>query len=175
MDKSTHTLLDIGSWSNDVSWELYATSVLPPADLCSAVMCVAIRDNKVILARSERGWGMLGGHIEGDETFEETLYREALEEGGFIIDSHTLFAVRKIISRRPIPHQQEGRTYPYPVSYIPYYVAVTDKELLKPTGEEILENGSFILNDLPALKTRDQRTIEAGWRTLQGSPEPKYT
>jgi 8-oxo-dGTP pyrophosphatase MutT (NUDIX family) len=172
MDSSTHTLIERGSWSDDIAWELYATSVLPPAELCSAVMCVAFSDDKVVLARSERGWGMLGGHLEDNETLEDALYREAMEEGGFAIDSYELFAVRKIISRRPIPHQQPGKTYPFPVSYLPYYVATTRSAIIAPSGEEIIESASFTLDDLPSLKTRDLKTIEAGWNhrnTLQPS------
>ncbi|MDN5274338.1 MAG: hypothetical protein JWP06_239 [Candidatus Saccharibacteria bacterium] len=163
MNKSTHTLLETGSWNNDISWELYTTSVLPPIELCSAVMSVAIYDNKIVLARSERGWGMLGGHIEANETLEDALRREALEEGGFIIDTYRLFAVRKIISRRPIPHQQEGRTYPHPIGYLPYYWATTKDGLMLPTGEEIIESNSFDMREIPSLKTRDLATIEAGW------------
>jgi len=164
MNKSTHTLLATGAWSEDITWELYATSVLPPVELCSAVMCVAIRNDSIILTRSERGWGMLGGHIENDETLDEALYREALEEGGFVIDSHHLFAVRKITSTRPIPHQQEGKTYPHPIGYLPYYVATTKQELQSPTGDEIIESNGFAIHEIDLLKTRDQPTIEAGWK-----------
>jgi 8-oxo-dGTP pyrophosphatase MutT (NUDIX family) len=126
-------------------------------------MSVAIRNGKIVLTRSARGWGMLGGHIEAGETLEDTLRREALEEGGFTIDTYRLFAVRKIISRRPIPHQQEGRTYPHPVGYLPYYWATTKHDLMPPTGEEIIESSSFTIQEIPSLNTRDQATIKAGW------------
>jgi 8-oxo-dGTP pyrophosphatase MutT (NUDIX family) len=172
MDKSTHTLFDAGSWSDDITWELYTTSVLPPIELCSAVMCVAISDGKVVLTRSERGWGMLGGHIEAGETLEDALRREALEEGGFTIDTHRLFAVRKITSRRPIPHQQEGRTYPHPIGYLPYYWATTNHDLKHPTGEEIIESSSFDIAEVPLLRTRDQIVIDAGWTAYNTQRQP---
>jgi 8-oxo-dGTP pyrophosphatase MutT (NUDIX family) len=172
MDKSTHTLLETGSWGDDISWELYTTSILPPVELCSAVMAVAISNDKIVLTRSERGWGMLGGHIESGENFEDALRREALEEGGFIIDTYRLFAIRKIISRRPIPHQQEGRTYPHPISYLPYYWATTKYDLKPPTGEEIIESCSFNIQQIPSLSTRDQATIEAGWTAYNNQHHP---
>src|SRR4051812_39205741 len=112
-----------GSWGENVSWELYETSILPPLELCTAVMCVAVTGKKIVLACSERGWGMLGGHIEHGETLEAALRREALEEGGFAIERYGLFAVRKITAKvegdgRP------GMTYPFPTSYMTYYWAV---------------------------------------------------
>jgi 8-oxo-dGTP diphosphatase len=94
-------LIEVGSWSENTSWELYKSPSLPSSTLCTAVMCVAIKDGKVVLARSQRGWGMLGGHIEDGETLEEALRREALEEGGFVIERYSPFAVRKISSLTP--------------------------------------------------------------------------
>ena len=152
----------VGDWGEHVSWELYEASTLPPAELCTAVMCVAVSDGKVVLACSERGWGMLGGHIEAGETLDAALMREALEEGGFIIDRHQLFAVRKITAKIQAS-KRPGITYPFPTSYMTYYWATTSKPLQAPTGEEILESGSFALDELGALKSADQIVIEAGW------------
>lgn len=106
MNKDNHII--VGKWGDDIQWELYATLALPPAELCTAVMCVAISDNKVVLACSERGWGMLGGHIEDGESLESALYREALEEGGFIIEEYRLFAVRKITATKSAPSSRKG-------------------------------------------------------------------
>jgi 8-oxo-dGTP diphosphatase len=156
-----------GDWGESVVWELYGTDVPPPTELTTAVMCVAIVNGKIVLARSERGWGMLGGHIEDSETPEDALRREALEEGGFLVDQHQLFAVRKVTSRVPMPHQQPGKNYPFPTSYLVYYWATT-KQLLQPlTGTEILESRSFALEEIAALGVPDQPVIEAGWRAYE--------
>ncbi|HSX01742.1 MAG TPA: NUDIX hydrolase [Candidatus Saccharimonadia bacterium] len=156
-------LIITGNWGENVSWELYEASGLPPAELCTAVMCVAIANEKIVLACSERGWGMLGGHIEDGETLDAALRREALEEGGFIIRQHKLFAVRKITAKIQAS-QRPGKSYPFPVSYMTYYWATTDESLQKPTGEEIIESGSFSIEEIGELRTPDQPVIEAGWK-----------
>jgi len=158
-----NTLIATGDWGKNISWELYETSELPPAELCTAVMCVAIADGKIVLACSERGWGMLGGHIEDGETLDAALRREALEEGGFTIKNYALFAVRKITATVQTS-QRPGKKYPFPVSYMAYYWATTDQPLRPPTGEEILESASFTLNEISRLTTPDQPVIETGWR-----------
>jgi 8-oxo-dGTP pyrophosphatase MutT (NUDIX family) len=161
------TLLGTGNWSDNLHWELYQTTQLPPAELCTAVMCVAIADGKIVLARSTRGWGMLGGHIEDGETLEDALRREALEEGGFTIGHTRLFAVRKITAQKPAPHQQAGKSYPFPTSYIAYYWATTDTPLHVVTGSEILESRSVTLAEVHTLDTPDEPVIVAGWNAHQ--------
>jgi NADH pyrophosphatase NudC (nudix superfamily) len=155
-------LIATGNWGENVTWELYDASDFPPVELCTAVMCVAITDGKIVLACSERGWGMLGGHIEDGETLDMALHREALEEGGFIIQQYELFAVRRITAKVQ-SSQRPGKSYPFPVSYMTYYWATTDGPLQKPTGEEIIESGSFGIDEIGELKTPDQPVIEIGW------------
>ncbi len=156
------TIIATGEWGKNISWKLCQTSTPPSAELCTAVMCVAIADEKIVLACSERGWGMLGGHIEEGESLDDALRREAVEEGGFIIDQHKLFAVRKITAKIPEP-ARSGKNYPFPTSYIAYYWATTSRPLQAPTGEEILESGSFRRDEVGRLHTPDQPAIEAGW------------
>lgn len=163
MTKMVDSLIASGIWGENISWELQRASNLPPAELCTAVMCVAIAENKIVLARSERGWGMLGGHIEDGESLDDALFREAREEGGFNIDRYKPFAVRKITAKTPVPNRT-GTSYPFPTSYIVYYWATTTDPIMNPTGEEIIESGSFTLSDIDALNTPDKPIIEAGWR-----------
>jgi len=166
MTNADKKLIETGNWGENVTWKLYETTALPPAELCTAVMCVAVCDGKIVLACSERGWGLLGGHIEDDESLESALHREAKEEGGYAIDQFQLFAVRQMTSTTEVPHQRSGKNYPFPTSYMAYYWATTSQPLETPTGEEIIESGSFGVDELAALGTPDRLVIEAGWRVF---------
>lgn len=56
-----------------------------PYDLCKQVYGVCFYNNDIVITKSSgvktgNGWGLVGGHIEKGETFEETLIREVQEE-----------------------------------------------------------------------------------------------
>jgi len=164
----------IGTWSENLRWELYLSASLPPAKLCNAVLCVAILNNdRIVLARTKRGWGMLGGHIEENETIERALVRELYEEGGYTPEHYTPFAYRKIIAKHPEPHQQPGKLYPFPVSYIPFFLATTTKATVQPTGPEVLASQSFSIKELAGLQSGDQKVIELGWEFYKNN-QPSY-
>jgi len=164
-------IVDTGTWTwgdESVGWELYRASTLPNPEDCTAAFCVAItRENKIVLEREVRGWGMLGGHIDDDENIEQALARECLEEGGFIVHSPTLFGYRKIIAQKPVTHPTPGKAYPFPISYIAYYYALSVAELTKPTEQEVLEVGAFTLTEIAALNIPDFSTIQLGWDSYQ--------
>lgn len=69
------TLVNRGSWSwgdEGVEWELHLSSAIPKPKDCTAAFYVAItKDDKIVLGREERGWGMIGGHIDDEETIEQ--------------------------------------------------------------------------------------------------------
>lgn len=163
--------IDAGVWSwgdESVEWELYLSSTLPKIEDCTAAFCVAIvQGNRIVLEREERGWGMIGGHIDEGETIKQALARECLEEGGFIVNMPVLFGYRKIIASKPIAHPTPGRAYPFPISYIAYYYAQSDVLLVKPMEEEVLEVGTFTLKEIEALGTSDFGTIKLGWEAYQ--------
>jgi 8-oxo-dGTP pyrophosphatase MutT (NUDIX family) len=156
-----------GAWGGDIKWELYVSQKLPPTELITAVFCVAIDSNdEIVLARSERGWGLLGGHIEDGEELDVALVREAQEEGGFNPDNPQMFAYRKITASKPKPHQNPDKQYSFPTSYLTYYWATTASPISQFTGTEIIESTSFTLDEVKSLNTPDLPIIELGYKSF---------
>lgn len=160
-----------GQWDSNTQWRLHETAELPPAALCTAVFCVALTtEAEIVLARSARGWGLVGGHIEPGETAFQALARESLEEGGFTPDNPQLFGVMEITSQQPVLRQHSSTTrYPFPRSYQLYYHATAAKPLAKPTGEEIMESQIFSLEAARELHTPDYPIAELGYVAYQQS------
>jgi 8-oxo-dGTP pyrophosphatase MutT (NUDIX family) len=170
MSNNNRTLIDTGTWvwgDESVQWELHSSATIPELDKCTAAFCVAITQDKILLEREERGWGMLGGHIDVGESIEQALERECLEEGGFTIKDPILFGYRKIIATKPVNHPNPAMAYPFPISYIAYYYATNDKALSKPTEQEVLEVKSFTIGKIRSLDISDLSTITLGWDTYQ--------
>ena len=143
-----------GSWDDNQSWALYQDTTMPDPALCTAVYCLAIlpETEQVVLTRNHRGWEMLGGHIEPDETVEAALLRECLEEGGYTPEKYHLFGYRKITALKPAPHNQRpGSFYPFPHGYIPHFIATSTLPLAAPSGAEIYERKAFAFDELEAL------------------------
>lgn len=158
-------IFQTGQWGDHIEWALRLTSDEPTHELVTAVFCVAVTsDDKVVLARSERGWGLLGGHVEDNETIPEALVRESQEEGGFTPSNPMLFAVRELTSHKPTPHQNPDKHYPFPTSYLMYYWAATTSPIIEPTGAEILESRAFTIDEVRKLGTLDLPIIEAGYQ-----------
>jgi 8-oxo-dGTP pyrophosphatase MutT (NUDIX family) len=150
MVEGTEQLIESGSWGDNTSWEIYLSSMTPSIGLVTAVACVAISNtetNEVVLTRNQRGWEVLAGHIKEGESPLEALSREALEEGGFEISKTVPFGYRKITAlKRPGP-ESRAFNYPFPVSYIAYFLAYTERPLKAVTGEEIIESRAFSVID----------------------------
>ncbi len=170
MSNSKH-LIDSGVWagkSKSVQWQLYSSPQTPDISKCSAAFCVTLTpDNKIVLVRERRGWGMPGGHIEAGETIEQALTRECLEEAGFNVTYPVHFAHRKITATHPVPHPTPGAAYPFPISYIAYYYCVSDKPLLDHTEPDVQEVRAFTIEEIQSLDIADFSTILLGWNTYQ--------
>ncbi len=167
-DKAPHKLTE-GQWGDNVSWEFYLSDEMPDEQLCTAVFCLAVvtkNPERIVLARNQRGWEMLGGHLEPGENLEQAARREALEEGGFYISRFRPFGYRKVIAQTPIVNDHHGGYYP-PVGYIPHYVATTSQELVDPSGEEILEARVFSTESLPELEDSQAAIALAGLQAFR--------
>jgi NADH pyrophosphatase NudC (nudix superfamily) len=162
-------LIEKGTWTwgdEGVDWELHRASAIPvPAD-CTAAFCLAvIADNKIVLEReADRGWTMLGGHVEDGENIEQAVVRECLEEGGFVAVKPVLYGYRKITATKPVTHPTPGKSYPFPVSYIAYYYAQSDQELAAPSDDEVEEAKAFTIDEIRIMGISNISTVELGWQ-----------
>ncbi|MDH4330085.1 MAG: NUDIX domain-containing protein [Candidatus Moranbacteria bacterium] len=156
-----------GEWSENISWEFYLSASLPPCELCTAVFCVGVYQNQIMLTKTKRGWELPGGHIESGETIEQAMKRECKEEGGMEIEKFKLFGYRKIIAKCPIEIRDKKECYPFPVSYMPYYIGTTNISPEKFTGQEVIDNQLFSLDELDHLRTTQLTVIRAGFEELQ--------
>lgn len=170
-ERNPEALLDSGVWDNgNTTWELWRSSELPDPNLCTTVALVAVTSlalSRVVLAESRRGWGIIAGHIEPGETLDETVEREALEEGGFKVVRKRLFAYKKMHN---IVETERSRLRRYPkISYMPCYVSVNEDDPLQlPTGEEIIQREALSMDNPEAqerLKPEDLVIVKEGLRT----------
>lgn len=72
-------------WGEDTRAQFHAHTDIPDRQLTACMVIALTPEGRVALSRPARGWGILGGHIEGGETPEECIVREAMEEGGVSI------------------------------------------------------------------------------------------
>jgi len=149
-----------GSWNDNISWEFYISETLPPRDLCPAACCIAMYKDKFVLTRNHRGWEILGGHLEKGETIEDAFKREALEEGGFTAHRYKLFGYRKIMTKKKTKNDRNIE-YPFPISYNPHYIAISESEPCECSAEECFERGLFTIEEIEKLSIASFALIKA--------------
>lgn len=120
------------SWGENMPLDitLYLSSQPPPLTLVTSVRSVLFHDDSVLVVRDANNHFhiMPGGRREKNETIEETLRREVLEETGWTLDKLHLLGFMHLHHRASPPADYP---YPYPDFCWLIYVSQTDKFIPK--------------------------------------------
>ena len=119
--------------------ETYLAETLPTIELCTAAYAIVIKDKRLLhteLREGERPTKQLdipGGHLDRDETPEHGVVRETYEETGVRVKvvKPVGYMQVTILSEKP-----ENYRYPYPVSYMVFYLCEIVEETAFDGGEE---------------------------------------
>lgn len=149
---SNDILISTGQWSKEICWEFYLSSSVPTENLVTAVCCVVIYEQKIVIIRNRRGWELPGGKIKDNETPLEAIAREVQEETGFFITNLKNIGYKKIIPTSPVSNSEKpGTYYPFPYSFVLFFLSEAIKTANKKPTDEILEIKLAAYNEAIAL------------------------
>lgn len=119
--------------------ETWLSDELPPLELCTSSYALVFRDGALLQTdlregeRLTRSLDIPGGHIDEGEDPEQSAVREAFEETGVHVQMPKLVAYKKIIIYDSKPTEYR---YPYPVSYMLYYLCKVSEETVFKGSDE---------------------------------------
>ena len=126
--------------------------------------------NEITLAFSDNVYHFVGGHVEGNETLNETLIREVKEEAGIVLPNDNYkpyFKITQIFKDYP----SIGKTNKYEYYY---YVIKTDEvpnlNNINLTEEEINENFELRTFHLDEIESVLEETLNWGERNRRIAP-----
>jgi 8-oxo-dGTP diphosphatase len=134
-------------WGKGTEVKFKPLDKMVPTDQITSCFVFAVHEHKLLMIRPERGWGLPGGHREENESPEDCVRREALEEavvklGG--LDLIGAWEAKKIL------HTEKNAKYP-DLAYQLLYFANVKKIMPFKSDFEILERAFVNLKDVPQL------------------------
>ena len=138
--------------------------MVKPLEIARCVAGALVRDGKVLLVKRSPQvqhypcvWDLMGGHVEGDESLEDALRREALEELQVAIESF-----------RPIGAIHDPVE---PAEITVFVVSRWSGEPVNAAPEEHTEIGWFSADELPASAALDgyELVVQALTRAMRES------
>lgn len=114
-----------GRWNDNLSWDFFLSDRIPDESLCTAVCCVTVCRNKLVLVENKRGWEIPAGHVEENEDVVKATLREVLEETGLHLQQRpVLFGYKRVTAQTPVLRNEVTNTYyPFPHAYVGFFFA----------------------------------------------------
>jgi len=130
----------------------------------AACVCFDPNGNIVLSKHKDEGYDLLGGKTEPGETVEDTLKREALEEGGVELQSWEYLGYYHV-------HQKENASPEYKTKYpkesvIVFFVA-QGEIVTEPYGEEIAGSETFKPEEIQNLEISNHPMLNAALNILK--------
>lgn len=158
-------LIDQGDWGHS-NYECYLDlngSFNDKVALTTGCFCVCINEvGNVVLANNEP----LGGHIEQDETVEDALKREALEEGGMKLEKWKYFGYYKVEQKDTGPQLYKNK-YPKE-AYLLFFLA-KGKKVIMPYGTDVKSSQELPIEEAINSKRISHKMLKEGLKLY-----PKY-
>lgn len=108
---------------NRIEW--YLSDTLPSHAKVTGAYTLAHRDHRFLVAlHRERGWDIVGGHVENDEDPILTAFRESYEETGATVTNLKLLAYQRIVL---LGERPDHYPYPFPESFQALYLGTIEK------------------------------------------------
>ena len=153
---ATGEKIDQGStvWDKmSLEYAYYVSSEPPPSQYVSSVRAIVFQGDSVMVIRGDRGQFYIipGGRMENNESPEETLRREILEETGWTLKGLTILGFMHFHHLGPRP---ASYLYPYPdFIWLIYTAQVNDYIPESMVYDKYVQEARFhTLNTLPPLK-----------------------
>src|SRR4051812_35946799 len=107
-------------WGKDHSTEVVfePTDTLPPKELIIACAVFPLYGTSIVMSKPARGWGLIGGHREDDETAEECIRREADEEASITLGDLQLVGQWVTKKKFHSPHNEQYPDKGYQMLYV---------------------------------------------------------
>lgn len=154
-------LLAEGIWSDGTKWKFVVGQHQPDEKVCTAVFGVVTHESKVaVVKHARRGWELPGGHLEPGEDVLIGLQREVLEEAGLVISDGKYFGYKHIAPPAPIPHRSGFGFYPFPDSFVPYFVSEVNEVLAIPLSDDVV--AITLVSPDEAMVLCKQSSVETG-------------
>ncbi|HOX96630.1 MAG TPA: NUDIX hydrolase [Candidatus Woesebacteria bacterium] len=136
----------------------HPSKILPSDIYISTPLTFSENDKGILLTFDKNGWwNPLGGHIENGETWQETLQREAQEEGGVEINNIRVFGYIKVtnLTGQAISEFPPVSQIPLTTSHITQYhkkwipLETTNRQFFNPKNaytvlQERTDNGQML-------------------------------